>query len=113
MNGYQDRIDAGDDRIATLDGRRFLSEPAAALPAIARFLGVAMTERQLADMLGSDVFSRHSKMAGRAFDKDAYASEQRTIRTRLAPEIEAARRFADPYLEQRAIPECLDRDVLS
>ena len=113
MNGYQDRIDAGDDRIATLDGRRFLSEPAAALPAIARFLGVTMTERQLADMLASDVFTRHSKMAVRAFDKDAYASEQRAIRTRLAPEIEAARRFAEPYLEQRAIPERLDRDVLS
>lgn len=80
MELFQQTVTSGDSsRVATLDFRMLVDEPARTLIAVARHLGLAHDQHTLEEVASGPVFSRNSKFADQAYDNEQRSSDAHAI----------------------------------
>lgn len=92
MRLYQGAL-ARHERLRSLDCERFFADPAATLTAGLRLAGDDPDEAAIAGIVDGDLFRRHAKDPGRAFDAGSREEEMKALAGQLAPEVERATRL--------------------
>jgi len=81
--------------------------PRAVLAAAAAHFGLEVEASELDAVVNGPLFATYSKGAGQPFDNATRLAQQAEAATRLGPELERARCWA----EQRAVPARLERPL--
>lgn len=82
-------------RLAALDYRDLLRDPARALPAVARHLALDIPESDLEKTATSEIFARDSKFDDRSFDAAARDAEERAVLDQWRAPIDLILAWAD------------------
>lgn len=78
------------ERAAVLDAEHFFAEPANALAASMRHLGIATEDAAIADLVAGPLFATYSKNPGMAFDNAARVARRAETERELAGELKMA-----------------------
>jgi hypothetical protein len=103
---------AADERLRSLDCEDFFARPAAVLAAAARHFGLALTPPEVEAIAGGELFRRHAKDPGRAYDRAAREAELARLEQRLGGELADARAWARDVLARGGLAPTLCRPLL-
>ena len=101
-----------DPRLASLDCEDLFSRPAEVLAAACVHFGLDVPADDIAAVVTGELFQRHSKDPGRAFDSAAREAELATLRESMAGELADARGWAETILARAPLPLPLPRPLL-
>lgn len=89
MELFQQTVAASNrNRVATLDFRTLIDDPAATLIAVAGHLGLPHDQHTLEEIANGPVFSRNSKFADQAYDSEQRASDAHAIEQQYGEALE-------------------------
>jgi hypothetical protein len=81
------------NRLRSLDCQLLFDRPAEVLQATLELAGASLTGPEAGAIAGGELFRRHAKDPGRAFDREARTRELAALSDQLAPELDAARNW--------------------
>jgi len=108
MRFYAETIDLF-PQARSLHAEDLFNRPSDVLAAAARHFGVALSDDEIATIVGGPLFATYAKQPGQRFDNQARLAVQADSERRLGPELERARRWVEARLRERSLPERLER----
>ncbi len=98
--------------VRTLDAEKFYDDPESTLQACFEFLGQAVDESTVAEIVQGELFTRYSKDPGQSYDNETRLAQREAIRPQLAGDIEKGRDWVSRHIGQREIPSVLGSPLI-
>lgn len=99
-------------RLASLDSKSLLADPARTMAAVTRLFGLRVDETQLAAVAAGPIFASDSKRHDLAFDAAARAEEQQRTEAAHGEEIAMVVKWAEAVAAHVGVPMRLDAPLL-
>jgi hypothetical protein len=100
------------NRLRSLDCQLLFDRPAEVLQAALEMAGASLTGPEAEAIAGGELFRRHAKDPGRAFDREARTRELAALSDQLAPELDAARNWVKSTSAGESASVSLGRPLL-
>ena len=93
--------------VRTLDAEKFYGDPESTLQKCFEFLGQAVDESTVAEIVKGELFTRYSKDPRQSYDNETRLSQREAIRAQLAGDIDKGRDWVNQHIGQCEIPSVL------